>query len=211
MTKLDKLISRYPALGACRADIEAAKDAMIKTYRAGGKILICGNGGSAADAEHISGELLKGFLSRRKMTADERGAFEAALGERAGEYSEKLQRGIPAVPLTSLSAALTAYINDVDAKFMYAQLVFALGKKEDLLIAISTSGNSKSCVRAAETAKALGIKTIALTGERESCLSDICDITIRVPETETYKIQEYHLPVYHYLCAATEQEVFDEA
>ncbi len=208
MTKLDKLISRYPALEYCKTDIDAAKDAMLASYRAGGKILICGNGGSAADAEHISGELLKGFLDPRKMSAENEARFKAALGERSDEYIKKLQSGIPAIPLTSLSAALTAYSNDVDAEFMYAQLVFALGKTDDVLIAISTSGNSLNCVRAAETAKALGIKTLALTGERESRLSEICDITIRVPETETYKVQEYHLPVYHYLCAAVEEELF---
>ena len=208
MTKLDELISRYPALECCRAEISAAADELIKTYRAGGKILICGNGGSAADAEHISGELLKGFLSKRKMTESERASFEAALGEGAGEYEDKLQRGIPALPLSSLSAALTAYANDVDAEFSYAQLVFALGKKGDTLIAISTSGNSHNCVRAAEAAKACGIKTVALTGKNESRLSAVCDVTVRVPETETFKVQEYHLPVYHYLCAAAEEAIF---
>lgn len=208
MTKLDELISRYPALECCRAEISAAADELIKTYRAGGKILICGNGGSAADAEHISGELLKGFLSRRKMNGELTEKFRSALGDGSDEYVEKLQCGIPAVPLSSLSAALTAYSNDVDAEYMYAQLVFALGKSDDLLILISTSGNSKNCVRAAETAKALGIKTLALTGKNESRLLNVCDITVRVPECETFKVQEYHLPVYHCLCAAVEEEIF---
>lgn len=208
MNKLEELISRYPALAVCESDIKASLDALIRAYRAGGKILICGNGGSAADCEHIAGELLKGFLSRRKMTADKAEKFRAALGDSAEEYIEKLQGGIPAVSLPSQAGVLTAYANDVDAEFMYAQLVNAYTKEGDVLIAISTSGNSANCVRAAETAKALGITSIALTGARESRLSKICDVTVRVPETETFKVQEYHLPVYHCLCAALEEEIF---
>lgn len=208
MDKLEELLSSYPALEVCKNDIAAALKALIDTYRAGGTILLCGNGGSAADCEHIAGELLKGFLSRRKMTDETAAKFRAVLGDGANEFIEKLQGGIPAISLPSQAGVLTAFANDVDAEFVYAQLVYAYAKPGDALIAISTSGNSKNCVRAAETAKALGIRTIALTGAKESKLSKICDVTVRVPETETFKVQEYHLPVYHYLCAALEEEIF---
>lgn len=208
MTRLEELLSRYPALDACKNDIASALVALLETYRAGGKILLCGNGGSAADCEHIAGELLKGFLSHRRMTDATAAKFRASLGDDADEFIEKLQGGIPAISLPSQAGVLTAYANDVDAEFNYAQLIYAYAKPGDALIAISTSGNSKNCVRAAEAAKALGIKTIALTGARESKLSAICEITVRVPETETFKVQEYHLPVYHYLCAAMEEEIF---
>lgn len=208
MTKLEELLSRYPALDVCKNDIASTLVALLETYRAGGKILLCGNGGSAADCEHIAGELLKGFLSKRKMTDTTAAKFRAALGDGADEFIEKLQGGIPAISLPSQAGVLTAYLNDVDAEFVYAQLVYAYAKPCDALVAISTSGNSKNCVRAAEAAKALGIKTIALTGAKESNLSKISDVTVRVPETETFKVQEYHLPVYHYLCAALEEEIF---
>ena len=208
MTRLEELLSRYPALDACKNDIAAALSALLDTYRAGGTILLCGNGGSAADCEHIAGELLKGFLSRRKMTDKTAAKFRASLGDNADEFIEKLQGGIPAISLPSQAGVLTAFANDVDAEFVYAQLVYAYAKPGDALIAISTSGNSKNCVRAAEAAKALGIKTIALTGAKESKLSALCDVSVRVPETETFKVQEYHLPVYHYLCAAMEEEIF---
>ena len=208
MNKLEELLSRYPALSACKSDVVAALETLVSSVRAGGTILLCGNGGSAADCEHIAGELLKGFLSRRKMSDGTAQKFRASLGDGAGEYVEKLQGGIPAVSLPSQAGVLTAYSNDVDAEFMYAQLVYAYAKENDVLVAISTSGNSKNCVRAAETAKALGIKTVALTGAKESRLSALCDVTVRAPETETFKVQEYHLPVYHYLCAALEEEFF---
>lgn len=208
MNKLEELLSRYPALSACKSDVVAALETLVSSVRAGGTILLCGNGGSAADCEHIAGELLKGFLSRRKMSDGTAKKFRSALGDGAGEYVEKLQGGIPAVSLPSQAGVLTAYSNDVDAEFMYAQLVYAYAKENDVLVAISTSGNSKNCVRAAETAKALGIKTVALTGAKESRLSALCDVTVRAPETETFKVQEYHLPIYHYLCAALEEEFF---
>ena len=205
---IDELIVRYPQLSEAREAIESAVGAMTETYECGGKILVCGNGGSAADSDHIAGELLKGFLSKRPMTENEKAAFEKTLGANAKEYTEKLQRGVSVISLPSQSAVLTAYANDVEPSLMYAQLVFAYARKGDLLIAISTSGNSVNVVCAAETAKALGIKTVALTGAKESRLSSVCDITIKVPETETFKVQELHLPVYHCLCAALEEELF---
>ena len=211
MTKLDELFQRYPALKECEQDSTGALALMNETYENGGKILVCGNGGSCSDAQHIVGELMKGFLLKRPMTAEQKNAFANALGEEDAEnFASRLQRGIPAIALDGMSALFTAYLNDADAEYVYAQAVFGYGKPGDLLIGISTSGNSKNVVLAAKAAKALGVRTIALTGKKESKLSALCDVTVRVPETETFKIQEYHLPVYHYLCAEMEDTFFGE-
>ena len=192
------LYVRYPALEACKNDIENALKLIIDTYKSGGKVLVCGNGGSAADCEHIVGELKKGFMSKRKVN-DER------IPE---ELRDKLQGALPAISLPSQCAILSAYINDVDAEMMYAQLVYGYAKKEDLLIGISTSGNAKNVLNAVKVANAVGAKTLALTGAGGGLLGEEADVTIKVPETETYKVQEYHLPVYHYLCAMTEKYFF---
>lgn len=202
MNFVQNTIERYPVLAPCAKAMEEAVSQLVHAYRQGGKILLCGNGGSAADCEHISGEFLKGFLSKRKISENEYPLL-------SDEAKSKLQKGIPSIPLPSLVGVNSAFCNDVDADWIYAQLVLALGKKDDVLICLSTSGNAKNVTHAAETAKALGITTIALTGERESKLSSLCDICIRVPETETYKIQELHLPVYHALCAEVEKTLFE--
>ena len=201
MNYIKHTIERYPQLAGCETDIENATLALLDTYYQGGKILICGNGGSAADCEHIAGELLKGFLSKRKMN-------KTAYPNLSDEALERLQAGVSAIPLPSLAGVNSAFANDVDPDWVYAQLVFALGKTTDAVICLSTSGNSKNVVLAAETAKALGIKTIAMTGEKESKLSALCDVTVRVPETETYKVQELHLPTYHAICAEIERRIF---
>ena len=192
------LLTRYPQLKTCEKDIEMALSLMIDTYKKGGKILICGNGGSAADADHIVGELMKGFLKERKVT-DERIPLE---------LREKLQGALPAISLSAHTSLMTATINDNDADMIFAQQVYGYANGNDLLIAISTSGNSKNVVNAVKVAKALGVKVIALTGETGGILKALADITICAPSTETYKIQEYHLPIYHYLCAKVEEEIF---
>ena len=192
------LYEKYTALEACREDIEKALELILHTYQNGGKVLVCGNGGSAADSEHIVGELMKGFLLKRPVT-DERIPERLRMG---------LQGSLPAISLPSQCAILSAFINDVDPEMMYAQLVYGYAKENDLLIGLSTSGNSKNVVNAIEVAKCLGMKTLSLTGSKESKMSALSDVTIRVPETETYKVQEYHLPVYHYLCAEVEQILF---
>ncbi|MBQ9861496.1 MAG: SIS domain-containing protein [Clostridia bacterium] len=192
------LYERYPALQSCKDSIEEALQLLIETYRNGGKVLVCGNGGSAADSEHIVGELMKGFMSKRPVT-DER-IPEALRAE--------LQGALPAISLPSQVSLLSAYANDVSPDMVYAQLVYGYGKPEDLLIALSTSGNSKNVVKAVEVANRLGMKTIAMTGMAESQLSALSTVTVRVPETETYKVQELHLPVYHYLCAGVEKTLF---
>lgn len=192
------LLKRYPALSDCSEEIEKALVLMIETYKNGGKILVCGNGGSASDSDHIVGELMKGFLSPRKVT-DER---------ISPKLRENLQGALPAISLCSQNAIMTAFINDVKPDMMFAQQVYGYAKSEDLVIGISTSGNSVNVVNAVKVARDMGVKTIALTGANGGKLSEICDVTIKAPETETYKIQEYHLPIYHYLCAKTEKYFF---
>lgn len=206
---LDELLTRYPVLNTCKEEIQVAGKMMLETYNAGGKILVCGNGGSCSDSDHIVGELMKGFLEKRKMPINQQDVFRNALGADAENLIKKLQCGIPAISLPAQSAVLSAFANDVDAELVYAQLVFGYAKKEDLFIGLSTSGNSKNVVMAQKVAKAMGMRSLALTGAKESVLSEICDCTIRVPETETFKVQELHLPVYHYLCAWVESKIFN--
>lgn len=209
MNLSNELFQRYPTLKNCEEDIYTALKLMKETYMKGGKILVCGNGGSCSDAQHIVGELMKGFLLKRPMTQAQKNTFAEVLGEEDAEnFASRLQRGIPAIALDGMSALFTAYANDADADYVYAQAVFGYGKPEDLLIGISTSGNSKNIVLAVKAAKALGVRTVALTGAKESKLSSLSDVTIRVPETETFKVQELHLPVYHYLCAEMEDAFF---
>ena len=198
---LEGLFSRNPGLGACKNAVIDAFDMLLSSFRSGGKVLVCGNGGSAADAEHICGELLKKFKKRRGIPAE----IAAKLRP---EIADRLEGALPAISLVSMSGILTAFANDVSWETAFAQQVLGLAKAGDVLIALSTSGNSANCVAAAEVMKAVGGKTIAFTGANESRLSAVCDVAIRVPETETYKVQELHLPVYHALCAAIEEEMF---
>ncbi len=193
-------VKRYPVLEICADEIQAAVDAISTMYEKGNKLLLCGNGGSCSDCEHISGEFLKGFLKKRPYEENELDLDEDILS--------KLQKGIPAIPLTSLTASLSAFNNDVDPTLNYAQLVQSLGNMGDVFLGISTSGNAKNVAAAAKTAKAKGLITIGLTGEKGGLLNDICDICIKVPESETYKIQELHLPVYHAICAQVEENFF---
>ncbi len=202
------LINRYPALSPCMPAIEAAHELLSNCYWAGGKLLLCGNGGSCADCEHIAGELMKGFLSKRPLTKEDRMAIQEASPEISEETLSRLQKGLPAIPLTSFSALNTAFSNDVDPDLVFAQSVFALGREGDVLLCLSTSGNSRNTVRAAEIARGLGLSVIAMTGAGGGALASLADACIAVPETETYRVQELHLPVYHALCAALEDEFF---
>ncbi len=192
------LLDRYPDLTLCAKDIKNAFALMVDTYKNGGKILVCGNGGSAADAEHIVGELMKGFKLARKVI-DER---------ISPDLREKLQGALPAISLNSQTGLMTAIANDIDADMIFAQQVYGYANKNDLVVGISTSGNSQNVVNAIRIAKDLNIKAIALTGENGGMLKDLATISICVPATETYKIQEYHLPIYHYLCTEVEKEIF---
>ena len=200
---LEELFSRTPRLEQCRNAVVDAFDVLLSAFHAGGKVLVCGNGGSAADAEHICGELLKKFKKHRRVP-------DGVAAKLRPELAERLEGSLPAISLVSMSGILTAFANDVSWETAFAQQVLGLAKPGDVLIALSTSGNSANCVAAAEVMKAVGGKTIAFTGANESRLSQVCDVTIRVPETETYKVQEMHLPVYHALCAAIEEEMFGE-
>ena len=198
---LSELFARYGVLERCRADVLAAFDALVASFRAGGKVLVCGNGGSAADAEHICGELLKSFKMRRPVPADVAERLPPGL-------AAKLEGSLPAVSLVSMSGILTAFANDMSWETAFAQQVLGLAREGDVLVALSTSGNSANCVAAAAVMKAKRGVSIAITGEGESRLSAVCDIAIRLPATETYMVQELCLPVYHALCAAVEGELF---
>ena len=205
MNYIDEVVTRYPSLMPLRGELLECVEAFEKCYHSGGKILIAGNGGSCADSEHISGELLKGFILKRPPEAAELEAF-ARVG--LTEEGKLLQRGIPSVPLSSLCSVLSAFANDVAPDMVFGQLVYALGGKNDVLLCLSTSGNSRNVVKAAQVARAMGIYTVALTGSSGGELFGICDLTLRAPASETYKVQELHLPIYHALCAELEARLF---
>ena len=198
---LDKLFETYPELRT--VPVLEAYELLLDVSRRGGKILLCGNGGSAADAEHIVGELVKGFKLPRKLSADETAAF--------GEFeavARKLQKGSQAISLNSHTALMTALGNDNGYDMVFAQQVYVYGDPSDILIGMTTSGNSANVVNAAVTAKVRGMKVIGITGEAESKLSEISDLCLRLPSQETYRIQEYTLPIYHALCAMVEEAMF---
>ena len=205
---IKNLIERYPSLSVCENEITKSVNMIIECYLHGGKLLLAGNGGSAADCDHIVGELMKGFMKKRELSDVQKAKMKAASPELSDEALGKLQGALPAISLPSFPALNTAFSNDVDADLIYAQGVFGLGKEEDILIAISTSGNSRNVVEAAKVAKATGLKVIALTGKSGGKLKELADVSITVPECETYKVQELHLPVYHYICAKIEDHFF---
>ena len=201
MELIEELYVRYPQLRSCEGAIGCALDLLLACYRGGGKVLTCGNGGSAADAEHIVGELMKKFRRHRAVDPE-------IAAQLPPELVSKLEGALPAVSLVSMSGILTAFANDVAWETAFAQQVLGLGRAGDVLIALSTSGNSANCVNAALVAKAKGMKVISLTGAAGGRLAELADAAVCVPETETYKVQELHLPVYHALCARVEEELF---
>lgn len=205
---LEHLLERHPSLKVCKEEIRSAEERIVECYRRGGKLLLCGNGGSCADCDHIVGELMKGFLKKRSLTKEEREQMRSRSPFLSEEVLERLQGGLPAVSLGSFSALNTAFGNDVDGRLGFAQAVLSLGKQGDLLFGLSTSGNAENVLAAAVVAKGLGMQVLALTGEDGGRLKDTADCCIRVPERETFKVQELHLPVYHYLCAAVENAFF---
>ena len=207
---LDELIKRYPILERVREDIEAVYGILERCYENGGKLLIAGNGGSAADAEHIVGELMKGFVKRRPVTEEMKEALEKADPVRGKELSEKLQGGLPAIALVDHAALSTAFANDVDGMLSYAQQVNGYGKPGDVFLGISTSGNAENVMYAAVTAIAKGMQVVGLTGKDGGKLAGIADAAVIVPEMETYKIQELHLPVYHALCLMLEHRFYEQ-
>ena len=206
---LNELVMRYPVLGIVRDDVNKAYSLLEACYENGGKLLIAGNGGSAADAEHIVGELMKGFVKRRPLPKELKRALIDTDPIRGSELSEKLQQGLPAIALTNHAALSSAFANDVDGMLSYAQQVNGYGKKGDVFLGISTSGNSENVMYAAVTAKAKGMKVIGLTGRDGGKLAKLADVAIVVPEQETYKIQELHLPIYHALCLMLEDHFYE--
>lgn len=208
MDKITELTNRYECLSSCTEQIRQSINMLVDCFKKGGKLMICGNGGSAADSSHIVGELVKGFLSKRRVTNETISHLQDLNSNLDEEFFNNLQYGLPAIDLCQSSALISAFANDVNPDFVYAQEVFALGKENDVLMGISTSGNAVNVNNAAKIAKGMGISVIGLTGINYSKLSNNSDICIKVPETETFKVQELHLPIYHCLCAAVEEILF---
>ena len=203
-----RLLDRYPDLESCASEITAAGKMLVNAAKEGNKILLCGNGGSAADADHIAGELVKSFCKKRpieKILADK---LQDLDGESGALLAEKLQGGIPALSLTFHNALSTAFANDVDPDLIFAQQCQVYGKPKDVFWGISTSGNAKNVYYAALTAKAAGLEVLGLTGKSGGKLKSLCDVCICVPRDETYEAQELHLPVYHALCLYVEDSLW---
>lgn len=205
----DEFFARRDDLNFMREQINTAVQVLTQAFKNGNKLLLCGNGGSCADCEHIAGELLKGFLLKRPVCPELADAMEHNYGETGKQIASKLQQGLPAISLGTHSGAISAFANDVDAELVYAQQVLAYGCKGDLLLGISTSGNANNVAAAVMTAKTLGMYTIGLTGKDGGKLAELSDLALTMPQMETYRIQEDHLAVYHLLCAMIEHELFD--
>ena len=205
---VDELIVRYPNLIVCKINIIDAYEIMKNCYEKDGKILIAGNGGSAADSEHMAGELMKRFMLPRPVSEEFRKKLIKIDDVKGKSLANNLERGLMAIPLVAHEALTTAYINDVDGLGVFAQQLFGFGREGDVFFGISTSGNSKNIINAAIVANALNMSVIALTGEKESELSKISDVSIKAPENETFLVQELHLPIYHCLCRMLEDHFF---
>ncbi|CAM3694201.1 SIS domain-containing protein [Cohnella lubricantis] len=205
---LDKLVSKYPELEVCLTDIQFAFEKLRDSFNGGGKLLLCGNGGSAADCEHIVGELMKGFMSRRELPDNDCNKLEALFPGEGHLIAEQLQGALPAISLVGATSFWSAYANDMNPEFIFAQQVYGLGRGSDVLLGISTSGNAKNVIRAIQVAKAKGLVTIGLTGRGGGKMASLCDVVIRVPSDSTPDIQERHLPIYHALCILLEEAFF---
>jgi len=199
--RVEELIRRRPELASMRSGIADAYALLCDTFRAGGKALVCGNGGSAADAEHWAGEMLKGFEGARAVTPTVR----AELGD---ELADRLQGALPMIPLTGFLSLSSAYANDCDSVYTFAQLTLGLGQRGDLLIALSTSGTSENILLAARVARKRGLRVLGLTGREGGSLKALCEVCLCVPEDKTYRVQELHLPLYHTLALMLEDEFF---
>ena len=210
VSHLNILVNRYPALEEVKGDLLRAYEVMADCYANGGKLLVAGNGGSAADAEHIVGELMKGFEKPRKPKKEYADRLIAANAELGAVLVENLQEAMPAIALDGHLALSTAYMNDCEPLLCFAQQVNGYGQEGDVFLGISTSGNSKNVLYAATVAKAKGMKVIALTGAKESKLASMADVCVKAPQTRTYMIQEYHLPIYHCWCLMLEEYFFGE-
>lgn len=205
---IDLLIKRYPSLESIKEDIINGYLVIEECYLNNGKLLIAGNGGSAADSEHIAGELMKRFKLPRPISKELADKLKAVDGDRGEELAKNLECSLMAIPLVAHEALSTAYINDVDGYGVFAQQLLGFGREGDVFLGISTSGNSKNVMNATVVARALGIKVVGLTGAKGGELSTVADVTVKVPETETYMIQELHLPIYHCWCLMLEDKFF---
>jgi D-sedoheptulose 7-phosphate isomerase len=208
MTRIEQLISKYPELEPCTPDIQAAFQVLYNCYRDGGKVLTCGNGGSAADAEHIVGELMKGYLLKRPVPEETRAKLLSTSPQNGDYLASHLQGALPAISLVSQTSLLSAIANDTAADMAYAQQVYAYGREGDTLIGISTSGNARNVIHAMQVARVLGLHTVALTGPTGGMLKTLCEICICAPGESPPAAQEHHLPIFHVLCAMLEEEFF---
>ena len=204
---LEKTIERNPELSGLKNDIISAFEAIAQTYKNGGTLFVCGNGGSCSDSEHIVGELMKSFKKYRPIDSAVKASL-MAMGEDGKSLAESLEGGLPAVSLSSHPSLSSAFINDKNPLMCYAQQLSVMGKKGDVLMVLSTSGNAQNCLYAVLTAKAMGIKTVLLAGKTGGKIKALTDVSIVVPANETYLVQELHLPIYHCLCAMLEEEYF---
>ena len=209
MNYIELMIERYPMLKKCRESIEKAIDTLIKTFENDGTLLVCGNGGSCSDAEHIVGELMKGFYKKRSLCSDQKQALIDAGGILGKRLAESLQQPLKTISLMGMPALTTAFVNDSHYMYSCAQMTLAYACKNSTLLGISTSGNAENVLAAAVVAKSKGAYTIGLTGANGGDMNDLYDIVIKVPEYDTYKIQELHLPVYHTICLMLENHFFD--
>lgn len=205
-----RFFEEHPELELLRAALLDALDLIVSTYREGGKLLVCGNGGSCADSEHIVGELMKGFMLRRPLSPELRERLAARFGPEGERIGKGLQCALPAISLGSHTSLLTAFSNDVDPQLAFAQQVLGYGRPGDLLIGLSTSGNSLNVCYALMTARVLGLATLVLTGEGGGRAAGLADRVLAVPDNRTFRVQEHHLALYHLLCAAAESELFEE-
>lgn len=206
--QVEKLVKKYPELVECQTSIEEAFEVLKQAFEAGRKVLLAGNGGSAADCEHVVGELMKGFMSKRPLPQEMKEKLAAVSGG-DGYLGDNLQGALPAISLASQTALMTAFANDVAPDMVFAQQVYGYGKPGDVLIGFSTSGNSSNINHAVKVAKSLGLVTIGFTGKSGGALKTLCDVTISVPSDSTPDIQERHLPIYHTLCILLEEAFFE--
>ena len=210
MKHIDLLIERYPVLADIKDALIDAYLLMEECYLNGGKLLIAGNGGSASDSEHIAGELMKSFKLKRQIPDDLKEKLIGIDPVRGKKLADNLQMALTAIPLVAHEALSTAYINDVDGYGVFAQQLLGFGKPGDVFLAISTSGNSKNVMNATVVARGLGVKIIGLTGEKGGELAEVADVIVKAPSSETYMIQELHLPIYHCWCLMLEEKFFGE-
>jgi D-sedoheptulose 7-phosphate isomerase len=208
--RLELLLQRYPVLQPCEKELSAALDLLVTAYRAGNKLLVCGNGGSAADSEHMVAELMKGFLKRRPISSSDMARLKTADETNGPAIAQRLQGALPAISLASPVSLITAIANDIDFEMIFAQQVYGLGRPGDVVLGISTSGNSKDVSNAVIVAKGLGLGTIVLTGRSGGALSPLAHVSIKVPADDIAEIQELHLPVYHWLSTELEEIFFEE-